>query len=140
MSVEGHKNALKTSVLGMQLMNVLERSRKVHDFYKLKGWTRNPFEQVAHCHAELSEIWDVLRNKKNKYGVTLSDTWKDHFAGESCDGIITVLTLFYLLDFTDEDIIKAMDKTVKKLEDRVEQEVSIYRHDTSVIREKVEPT
>ena len=129
---EEYKKVLKASSKGLKLIDLLKRSRKVHEFYLEKGWTWNPFEQIGHCHAEVSEIWDVLRNKKNKYGITMSKEWQELLLGECSDAVITVLTVYYILGLSDEQFIDAFKKTIEKLEKRVKEEISIYRHAGSV--------
>jgi len=131
-STEEHKKALLAAKDGLKLIDLLERSRKVHEFYKSQGWIWTPFEQIAHCHAEISEIWDMLRNKNNKYGDTLSEEWKRGFLEECSDGIITILTVCYLLSCNDSEILDAFERTVIKLENRVKDSISIYRQKTSV--------
>lgn len=103
---------------GLSFADLLARSQKVHEFYKADSKTWGPFEQIAHVHAEVSEVWDALRNKNQKYGVLMSPEWKAHLLDEIADVVISGLTTALDLKFDHAEIEAALERTLQKIEKR----------------------
>ena len=97
---------------------IIPRGRKVHQYYKDHNQTWNPYEQIAHIHAEVSELWEVLRNKDQRYGTTFFNEWNDKLLDEMSDVIVSALTIALDLNFSENDIEKAMERTLRKIEAR----------------------
>lgn len=102
----------------LSLRQILARSQKVHEYYREHNQTWNPLEQNAHIHAEVSEQWEVLRNKKNRYGITFSKEWIDSLTDETMDIMISALTTLLDLKIPHDKIMESMERTLRKIEDR----------------------
>ena len=76
-------------------------------------------EQIAHIHSEVSEVFDVNRNKKNKYGETGSKEWKTHLLDEIADIHLSTLTLQDMYGITPLEINDAIELKLKELQARI---------------------
>lgn len=78
-------------------------------------------EQLAHIHSEVSEVFDVNRNKNNKYGEKGSIEWKENLLDEIADIHLATLTLQDMYGITPEQINNAIDLKLDKLQKRVDK-------------------
>lgn len=75
-------------------------------------------DQLNHIHDEVSEVSDVLRNKKEKYGKTGSIEYNDKLLDEIADVFLTTISLTNILDLAPDKINEAVQKKIKIVEQR----------------------
>lgn len=102
----------------MSLNQILQRARIVHEWYREHEKSWNQFEQNAHVHREVSEVWEVLRNKDSKFGVTFSEEWEKNLLDEISDVVISAYTHALDLKIPQNKIIESMNRTLCKIENR----------------------
>ena len=76
-------------------------------------WSIN--EQINHTHSEVSELYESLRSTR------LGDHSHEHVLEEICDVIYSALTNAHILNYTDEEILEGLVKTLRKIQKRVGQ-------------------
>lgn len=103
----------------LTIKEIFDRTKKVTDHYIRTNGEWSPQEQIAHIHAEVSEVWYVLRNKDQRYGV--GQTLINHFLEENSDVILTVVTLLQLVNSDPDEFERALERTIQKIEKRVEE-------------------
>lgn len=102
--------------------------RITSEYDRLMGsWTLEA--GVLHVISELMELQDVLRNKDDKYGKTLSKKWYKKFYDELADCHLTQFSLDNLLDtlqhpngkvsVTNQELNDAIKKKLKIVDGRV---------------------
>ena len=102
-----------------------ERTTKI---YGEKGATwQTPFDAVAHCHSEVSEVFGVLRNKNKEYGHIYDKSWYDKLAEEIADIMISAMTIWEIVPGTESvklaDAIEAKIAIVLKKAEKYKYEV-----------------
>lgn len=97
---------------------IVSRAQRVHEFYREHNQTWNQFEQNAHVHAEVSEVWEVLRNKNKKFGDTFSNEWENQLLDEISDVIISAMTHALDLHIPSFKIEQSLERTLRKIENR----------------------
>ena len=71
---------------------------------------------------EVCEVRDVIRNKKDKYGVFGSTEWKEKFLDEMADIFLTSLAACAFYGISAKDMNFAITKKLMTVEKRVEDE------------------
>ena len=99
----------------MNLLEFVRMGERITKLYQEKGATWNPFEAIAHAHAELSEVWEVLRNKNKKFGAVYDKEWYDKLAEEVADSVISSLIAWEVVPGT----------TSQQLADVIEKKINI---------------
>lgn len=103
----------------MDIIGFVRLGQDITNIYQSKHATWDPFGAVAHAHAELSEVFEVLRNKKDKngksrYGPTYSEGWYNTLSEEVADAVISALTPWEIVPGT----------TSQKLADMIEHKIT----------------
>ena len=98
----------------IKLEDILKRARDVTNKHIIRNkgvWGVG--DQTSLVHSEVSEVFDVHR-RPDKY-----ENPEDSFILETCDIIFAALTLAHIRGYPDDAIVKALEKTLIKIEDRV---------------------
>lgn len=99
----------------IELKELLKRARNVTNKHIIRNGGIWPIgDQISLVHSEASEVFDVHR-RPEKY----DDPEKD-FILETCDIIFSALTLAHIQGYPDEEIMRSLEETLKKIEERVE--------------------
>lgn len=106
-------------MVSLTIKEIFDRTKKVTDYYIKTHGEWSPQEQIAHIHAEVSEVWDVLRNKDQRYGI--GQTLLNHFLEENSDVFLTVVTLLQLVHTDPDEFERALERTIQKIEKRMEE-------------------
>ena len=77
--------------------------------------------QVLHIHSEVSEVKDVLRNKKEKYGSLDSQEYKLKLLDEVADIFLTSLSLTNILGISNQDLDIALVTKLAVVKNRVRE-------------------
>jgi NTP pyrophosphatase (non-canonical NTP hydrolase) len=86
----------------------LQRGRKVTDAWFAKKGRWDMDSQIAHAHSEVSEVYRAIRKNEGRYKVL----------EEICDSILSALTMAHVGEYSDEEIMLAMEFTLQKIEQR----------------------
>ena len=85
-------------------------------------------DQLNHIHDEVSEVSDVIRNKKEKYGKNGSVEWAQALGDELADVILSTISLVNILKINDmwfndhiEKKLGVVQFRVKELEQTTEE-------------------
>ena len=77
--------------------------------------------QLLHIHSEVSEVKDVLRNKRGKYGTPDSTEYKLKLLDEVADIFLTSLSLTNILGVSNEDLNMALTTKLAVVKNRVKE-------------------
>lgn len=96
-----------------ELYDILARGRTVTENYEKAFGNWSIGDQFDHIKDEVREFEHSLHFE------SLADQLE-----EGCDVIYTVITAFHQLNFSDEQIVKGLQKTLRKIERRCKQRTS----------------
>ena len=95
-------------------------SKVTRDYEKLWGrWSDD--SQLLHIITEIAEVKDVLRNKNNKYGKTLSHKWQLKLRDEIADVFLTSIATADFLGISIDQLNYAIMTKLVEVELRVEE-------------------
>lgn len=115
----------------------VKRAIHVTEEYE-KLWGRwHSDSQLLHIITEIAEVKDVLRNKNKKYGNFDSPEFKATLLDELADVGLTWLATNGFLRITSEELNDALEKKLKVVENRLNQEKERLAKESSELIKKV---
>ncbi len=76
---------------------------------------------ILHVHSELSEVKELLRNKRGKYGRPDSTEYKMKLLDEIADVFLTTISLTNILGISNEDLNMALTTKLSIVKNRVDK-------------------